>query len=289
VPSQRSKPRKQTATGDERTGVRILARALQVPAGQIADNAGADDGVVIERIRAGTGFEGFDARTRTFVDLDDAGIIDPTKVVRTALENAVSVAGVMLLAAATMVELEDTAAAPEHDLMCTPAGGPSTTIHCDSHVRVGFGPDDHRPSQGRGPSGMHREFQAAAREIGADIHAVATVLTAFLHRLPTGERDHVLAHLPADVRALVEPVDPHGTGRIADEAALRDAVTASGTVPEQQADKLIRAVFTVLRRRVPEEISDIEAVLPAGLKPLWADPLGEAPPRSPVMPRNEHH
>jgi chaperonin GroEL len=105
--------------GDERTGVRILARALQVPAGQIADNAGADDGVVIERIRAGTGFEGFDARKRAFVNLDEAGIIDPTKVVRIALENAVSVAGVMLLAAATMVELEEdeTAAAPEHDLM----------------------------------------------------------------------------------------------------------------------------------------------------------------------------
>jgi chaperonin GroEL len=105
--------------GDERTGVRILAHALQVPARQIADNAGADDGVVIERILAGTGFEGFDARNRTFVDLDVAGIIDPTKVVRTALENAVSVAGVMLLAAATMVELKDTdtPTEPEHDLM----------------------------------------------------------------------------------------------------------------------------------------------------------------------------
>jgi chaperonin GroEL len=105
--------------GDERTGVRILAHALQVPAGQIADNAGADDGVVIERIRAGAGFEGFDASTRTFVDLYDAGIIDPTNVVRTALENAVSVAGVMLMAAATMVELEDTEtpATPEHDFM----------------------------------------------------------------------------------------------------------------------------------------------------------------------------
>ena len=105
--------------GDERTGVHILAHALQVPAGQIADNAGSDDGVVIERIRAGDGFEGFDARTREFVDLDTAGVIDPTKVVRIALENAVSVAGVMLLAAATMVELEDTEtpASPEPELM----------------------------------------------------------------------------------------------------------------------------------------------------------------------------
>jgi chaperonin GroEL len=105
--------------GDQRTGVRILARALEVPARQIADNAGADDGVVVERIRAGAGFEGFDATSREFVDLDAAGIVDPTKVVRTALENAVSVAGVMLLAEATMVELEEAAppAAPQPELM----------------------------------------------------------------------------------------------------------------------------------------------------------------------------
>lgn len=99
--------------------MRILARALEVPARQIAENAGADDGVVVERIRGGSGFEGFDASAREFVDLDEAGIIDPTKVVRTALQNAVSVAGVMLLAEATMVELEEAAApAPvEHEFM----------------------------------------------------------------------------------------------------------------------------------------------------------------------------
>jgi chaperonin GroEL len=105
--------------GDERTGVRILVRALEAPARQIAENAGADDGVIVQQILAGSGFEGFDAATREFVDLDTAGIIDPTKVVRVALENAVSVAGVMLLAEATMVELEEaTAPAPvEHELM----------------------------------------------------------------------------------------------------------------------------------------------------------------------------
>lgn len=94
-------------TDDERTGVRILARALEVPARQIAINAGADDGVVIQKVQAGTAFDGFDARTCGFVDLDAAGIIDPTKVVRVALENATSVAGVMLLAEATLVEIED--------------------------------------------------------------------------------------------------------------------------------------------------------------------------------------
>lgn len=104
---------------DQRTGVRVLLRALEVPARQIADNAGTDDGVVVERIRAGSGFDGFDARTREFVDLDVAGIIDPTKVVRTALENAVSVAGVMLLAEATMVEREENQhdTPPQYELM----------------------------------------------------------------------------------------------------------------------------------------------------------------------------
>jgi uncharacterized protein (DUF2267 family) len=151
-----------------------------------------------------------------------------------------------------------------------------------SHVRVGFGPGDTRPSQGRDAahSEMRKELQAAAHELGLGVNeeAAGTVLGVFLDRLPKGERDHVLTHLPADVRALTRSVAPRGAARIADEAALRDAVTSSGAVPEEQADKLIRAVLAVLRRRVPEEITDIEAVLPTGLKPLWADPLGEATP-----------
>ena len=146
-----------------------------------------------------------------------------------------------------------------------------------SHVRVGFGPDDTRPSQGRlaASSEMRHELQAAAQDLGLDDNdeAVGTVLSVFLHRLPTGERSHVLVHLPADVRALIDPVAPRGAGRISDEAALGDAVTSSGAVPAEKADHLIRAVLAVLRRRVPEEITDIEAVLPTGLKPLWADPL----------------
>ena len=95
------------ATGAERVGIHIVRVALEVPARTIARNAGVDDGPVVERIRNGTGFFGFDARTRTFGDLDSVGIIDPTKVVRVALENAVSVAGVLLLAEATMTEVEE--------------------------------------------------------------------------------------------------------------------------------------------------------------------------------------
>jgi chaperonin GroEL len=94
----------QACDGDERTGLRILARALEAPTRTIADNSGFDDGVVVERMRAGQGDLGFDAARGEYVDLVQAGIIDPTKVVRIALENAVSVAGVLLLSEATMTD-----------------------------------------------------------------------------------------------------------------------------------------------------------------------------------------
>jgi chaperonin GroEL len=93
--------------GDEATGVRILRHALEAPARQIAANSGADPGVVVDRLRAGGGTLGFDGRRNTYVDLIEAGIVDPTKVVRVALENAVSVASVLLLAEATLTELEE--------------------------------------------------------------------------------------------------------------------------------------------------------------------------------------
>ena len=90
--------------GDERTGLKILERALEAPTRTIAENSGYDDGVVVERMRTGSGNQGFDAARGVFCDLVEAGIIDPTKVVRLALENAVSVAGVLLLSEATMTE-----------------------------------------------------------------------------------------------------------------------------------------------------------------------------------------
>jgi len=93
--------------GDERSGAQILRRALEVPARQIAENSGVDGGVVVDRMRNGTGSLGFDAASSKYVDLVEAGIIDPTKVVRLALENAVSVAGVLLLTEATMTEVPD--------------------------------------------------------------------------------------------------------------------------------------------------------------------------------------
>ena len=95
------------AEGDERTGVQVLRRALEVPARQIGENSGVDGGVVVDRIRSGTGAFGFDAVAGRYVDLVEAGIIDPTKVVRLALENAVSVASVLLLTEATLTELPE--------------------------------------------------------------------------------------------------------------------------------------------------------------------------------------
>jgi chaperonin GroEL len=85
----------------------VLRQALEIPARQIATNSGADPGVVVEKLRAGSGNFGFDAATGRYVDLIESGIIDPTKVVRLALENAVSVAGVLLLAEATLTEIEE--------------------------------------------------------------------------------------------------------------------------------------------------------------------------------------
>ena len=93
--------------GDERTGLRILKRALEAPTRQIAENSAMDGGVVVSQMRAGSGNYGLDAARCQYVDLVEAGIIDPTKVVRLALENAVSVASVLLLTEATLTEISE--------------------------------------------------------------------------------------------------------------------------------------------------------------------------------------
>jgi chaperonin GroEL len=97
----------EACAGDERTGVVMLKRALETPTRQIAENSGVDGGVVVDRMRNGSGSYGFDAGRGVYVDLIEAGIIDPTKVVRIALENAVSVAGVLLLTEATLTEVPE--------------------------------------------------------------------------------------------------------------------------------------------------------------------------------------
>jgi chaperonin GroEL len=98
--------------GDERTGLQILRRALEAPTRQIAENSSVDGGVVVNQMRAGKGNLGFDAARKEYVDLVEAGIIDPTKVVRIALENAVSVASLLLLTEATLTEVPEKKEAP---------------------------------------------------------------------------------------------------------------------------------------------------------------------------------
>jgi chaperonin GroEL len=96
-----------SAEGDERTGIQILKRALEVPARQIAENSAVDGGVVVARMISSEDNIGFDAARKQYIDLVEAGMIDPTKVVRVALENAVSVASVLLLTEATMTEIPE--------------------------------------------------------------------------------------------------------------------------------------------------------------------------------------
>jgi chaperonin GroEL len=99
--------------GDERTGVQILRRALEAPARQIAENSAVDGGVVVSKMLESTGATGFDAARKLYVDLFEAGIVDPTKVVRIGLENAVSVASTLLLTEATMTEVPEEKRAAE--------------------------------------------------------------------------------------------------------------------------------------------------------------------------------
>jgi chaperonin GroEL len=93
--------------GDRAIALRILAHAMEVPLRQIAANAQLDPGVVVERVRAGSGAFGLDAATGRYDDLAVLGIVDPVKVVRVALENAISVAGVLLLSDAALTEIEE--------------------------------------------------------------------------------------------------------------------------------------------------------------------------------------
>jgi chaperonin GroEL len=91
--------------GDEKTGALIVQRALASPLRQIAENAGVDGSVAVETVRSRKGSVGFNAETGEYEDLVKAGILDPTKVTRTALQNAASVAGILLSAETVITEL----------------------------------------------------------------------------------------------------------------------------------------------------------------------------------------
>jgi chaperonin GroEL len=89
---------------DEKAGVRIVQKALEEPLRWIAANAGSDGSVVLDKVKNSKGAYGFNAATEEFEDLVKSGIVDPTKVVRTALQNAASVAGLLITTEAMIAE-----------------------------------------------------------------------------------------------------------------------------------------------------------------------------------------
>ncbi|OGZ70390.1 MAG: chaperonin GroL [Candidatus Staskawiczbacteria bacterium RIFCSPHIGHO2_12_FULL_38_11] len=104
------------AEGDEKTGVNILKRAIEEPIRQIAQNAGIDGAVVVQKTKEGTGDFGFNAAKMEYENLISAGVVDPTKVTRTALENAVSAASMLLTTEVVISEL------PKKDEKGMPSG-----------------------------------------------------------------------------------------------------------------------------------------------------------------------
>jgi chaperonin GroEL len=103
--------------GDQRIGVRIVKRALEEPLRYIASNAGAEGSIVVQRVRDLKTQEGYDAASDTYGDMLEKGIIDPTKVTRSALQNAASIAGLLMTTEALVTEL------PEKDAPAMPGGG----------------------------------------------------------------------------------------------------------------------------------------------------------------------
>jgi uncharacterized protein (DUF2267 family) len=151
----------------------------------------------------------------------------------------------------------------------------------ESYLHIGLGPGDTRPSEGHLHPGeshaLHALAEAAVRG-GAPrdqaFTSVRAVLSAFADRIPTPERDHVLAHLPADVRPLATP--PRRAGkpprvRTVPQLVADVTVQAPGRrTPAPGHETLItESVLAALRGLVPEEAEDIAAVLPADLRAFW--------------------
>lgn len=146
-----------------------------------------------------------------------------------------------------------------------------------SFLHVGLLPGDSRPSdggRGRTPSSALRRLRDAAVLAGADearsVAAVRAVLGALVGELPDGERRHFLAHLPADIRLLLEPdlAHPPPHARRVGELVI-DVVGATEGIPLGRAEHVIESVLGALRELVPEEARDVSAVLPADLRRLW--------------------
>jgi chaperonin GroEL len=105
--------------GDEQIGADIIKRALEEPLRQLADNAGQEGSLVVREVKSRKGWEGFDVDKLEYVDMGKAGIIDPTKVSRSALQNAASIAGLLLTTECCVTEVPEKDKAP----MGPPGGG----------------------------------------------------------------------------------------------------------------------------------------------------------------------
>ena len=105
------------ATGDVKTGIRIVIKALEEPVRQIATNAGLDGSVICEKVKNSDHGIGFDVMSESLVDMMEAGIVDPAKVTRSALQNAASIASILLTTEAVVCDIPE----PEPPM---PAGGP---------------------------------------------------------------------------------------------------------------------------------------------------------------------
>lgn len=108
----------QTLQGDERTGVALLLRCLESPLRQIVNNAGLEGSVVVNKVKEMTKGVGFDVLTEKYVDMIEAGIIDPTKVVRSALQNATSIASTLLTTESVVADIKE-----DEPAMMPPGGG----------------------------------------------------------------------------------------------------------------------------------------------------------------------
>jgi len=116
VLEQELQKNKDKYTQDEKTGFEILLRALDAPLRQIAENAGAKGDVIVEKVREMSDSKGYDALNDEFVDMFEAGIVDPAKVTRSALQNAASVASMLLTTEAAVVDIPEEKSAPMPDM-----------------------------------------------------------------------------------------------------------------------------------------------------------------------------
>jgi uncharacterized protein (DUF2267 family) len=156
----------------------------------------------------------------------------------------------------------------------------SGVVGVESFLHVGLLPGDTRPSEGThhpAVSNARKQLVSAAVAAGVDESrapsAVRAVLSVFAERLPTGEREHLEAHLPADVRELMRPPWRLGEAvrrmRTVPELVAEVAASSPEGIPPERRSEVVEAIVRALRSLVPNEAADIAAVLPQDLRDFW--------------------